>query len=412
MGELPFLHRPLLRVTGMSIRISGGLARKSPKDFLNLGREYVGWDRVFHTNFWFTGANARYESLLPRLGRVDNYLLRCADTRVLRGVQFRLLRATSRVHDPYLFGQAARTYRHGFITNVRHIKHVRFPVVVDMDDPFFTVEEVSLLHSPQVAAIVVTNEPAADHYRELGVRAPIRVIGQGVASAAIERSLLEQVSRRRVPGELTVGYVAAWHMTAEEAGPNPAYVVDHLVDEVWPAVVTACPHARLWLVGGIGAALRHKLKLRDDIELVGRVPQTHVPSYLAAVDVAVYPRRIQHQRAAVKVSEYIGAGVPVIGYRSVPTDLVTRTGAGIVVDTREEFVRNLVCVLRDPALRTRLAKKARAAAPEVDWNVLAQRYSDLLDEFLPAGDCQPSATCDVMMGRHTRARPPRGGGIM
>ncbi|MFI2369175.1 glycosyltransferase family 4 protein [Streptomyces sp. NPDC018833] len=378
----------------MSVQLVG----KAPKDFLTLGRGNTPPDRIFHSNIWFSGANARYESLLPNLSRVDNYLLRCADTRLLRGIQFRLLHATSPLYGRYLFGRAARTYRHGFITNVRHIRHAHFPVVVDMDDPFFTAEEVSLLRSPQVAAIVVTNEPAAEHYRELGVQTALRVIGQGVTPTPLDSSLVQQVRRRRAPGELTVGYVAAWHMTGEEAGPNAAYDTDHLIDEIWPAVRTACPQARLWLVGNIGAALRRKLHSRGDIELVGRVPQTHVASYLAEVDVAVYPRRIQHRRAAVKLSEYIGAGVPVVGYRSVPTELVSCTGAGIVADTREEFVRSLVRVLCDTDLRTRLAENAVAAAPDVDWRVLAQRYSDVLEEFLPPGHAVNGATDAASLG--------------
>ncbi|MDQ1048317.1 glycosyltransferase [Streptomyces sp. V4I2] len=361
------------------------VAGKSPTAFLSLGRKGDAENRIFHTNIWFTGSNARYESLLPRLHRIDNYLLKCADNRYVRGVQFRTLHMTSGVHNTYLFGRAARTYRYGFITNVQHIAHTRFPVVVDMDDPFFTTEEISLLGSQRVAAIVVTNESAANHYCELGIRAPIRVIGQGASTLGVDPGLARQLRQRRVPGELTVGYVAAWHQTAEEAGAGTAYDVDHLVDEVWPAVVRACPRARLWLVGGIGAGLRRKLDGRDDIEIVGRVPQHQVPTYLAAFDAAVYPRRIQHRRAAVKLSEYISAGVPVIGYRCVPTDLVTRTGAGIVVDTTEEFVRHLTHVLRSPVLRGRLADNARAAASLVDWNVLAQRYAELLDEFLPAG---------------------------
>ena len=49
--------------------------------------------KVFLTSIWFKGHNnPRYAELLPRLERLDRYLLTCSDARVVRGVQYRALR--------------------------------------------------------------------------------------------------------------------------------------------------------------------------------------------------------------------------------------------------------------------------------------------------------------------------------
>lgn len=341
-------------------------------------------DQIFHMNIWFKSLNnARYANLLPRLERVDNLLLTCSARRYLRAIQFRALNYTMGAHSRLLFQHAARTYRYGFITNIRHLPFVRFPVVVDMDDPFFTGQEPELLGSPHVVAVVVTNQPAADRYRDMGLRTPIRVIGQGIEHSDISPSVARGIQRRKRENEATVGYVAAWHLTGKERNVDPAYDVDHLIDDLWPSVVTECPRARLWLVGGISEVLRRKLDGRQDIEVVGPVPHDHVPAYLSVFDATIYPRRIQHDRASIKVSQAIGAGVPTIGYRSTPTDLITRTGAGIVVDSPTDFIASLLQVLDDARLRARLSANARAVAAEVDWKHLGNRYSELLDEFLP-----------------------------
>lgn len=348
----------------------------------------VGQGRIFHTNIWFKSVNnARYESLLPYLGRVDNLLLVCSDRRIMRGLQFRALNSTIGVHGRALFGMAARAYRYGFITNVRHLPYVDFSVVVDMDDPFFTEQEVSALRSSEhVAALVVTNEAAADRYRELGLTCPIHVVGHGLRPSEPDPALVRKVRERKRPDELTVGYVAAWHLSARDRGADPLYNVDHLIDELWPGVVGACPRARLWLVGGVGKDLERRLGGRQDIDLVGHVPAEQVPAYMAAFDVGLYPRRIAHERSSVKVAQFVGCAVPVVGYRGVPTELISRSECGLIVDTAGDFTAALARLLDDAPLRSRLSANARAAAHQVDWNVLGDAYAQFLNNVLPIGE--------------------------
>ncbi|MGI5156869.1 glycosyltransferase family 4 protein [Microbispora sp. CA-102843] len=279
---------------------------------------------------------------------------------------------------------AARCYDYGFVTNTRHLPLVGFPVVMDMDDPYFSEEEVRVLRSsPHLAAMVVTNRAAADRYRALGVTCPIHVIGQGVPAAGADPRTAGEPHRRKRPGELTVGYAAAWHLCGADRGAEPMYDVDHLVDELWPKVVAACPRARLWLVGRVGGVLERRLARRPDVELVGHVPPERVPDFLAAFDVGLYPRRIQHERSSVKVAQYLGCGVPVVGYRGVPTELISDVGSGLIVDSPAQFVAAVVRLLGDASLRSRLSALALSEAHRVRWDVLGERYAQLLDDVLP-----------------------------
>ncbi len=351
----------------------------------DLRRGMIRPDRIFHTNIWFKSVNnARYESLLPYFDRVDSLMLVCSDRRITRGLQFRALDATIGLHGRAIFDMAKRIYRYGFITNLKHLPFIGFPVVVDMDDPVFTEREIATLRSSrQVVSLVVTNEVAADRYRQLGLTMPIHVIGHGLRPFEVDPITAQKVRGRKRPGELTVGYVAAWHLTEKDRGSNPLYNVDHLIDELWPKVVAACPRARLWLVGGVGRALGRKLENRQDIELTGHVPAEAVPAYLAAFDVGIYPRRIAHERSSVKVAQFVGCAVPVVGYRGVPTELISRWECGLIVDSADDFAASVVRLLDDVSLRSRLSARARAAACQVDWNVLGGRYARFLDEVLP-----------------------------
>jgi glycosyltransferase involved in cell wall biosynthesis len=355
--------------------------------FADLWSGKIGENRIFHTNIWFKSVNnVRYASLLPYLDRVDNCMLVCSDQRIMRRLQFTALGATIGIHSRWLFRLAARRYEYGFITNTKHLPFTRFPVVVDMDDPYFTEEEVRTLRSARhLAALVVTNQAAADRYRDLGVACPIHVIGQGLQTGEADPRAAEELRRRKRPGELIVGYSAAWHLCGEDRDADPIYNMDHLVDDLWPKVVAACPTARLWLVGGVSRALERRLAHRPDVELVGHVPPEWVPTFLTAFDVGLFPRRIQYVRYPVKVAQYLGCGVPVVGYRGVPTELISSAKSGLIVDSPTDFVAALVRLLSDPPLRARLSARALRAAREVSWDVLGEKYARLLDDVLPIG---------------------------
>src|SRR5689334_13379001 len=68
-----------------------------------------GPDRICFYSIWFRGHNnPRYEELLPRLRRLDRYLLTLSDRRVLRGAEFRAVRAVKGVRDPFVLRLASR----------------------------------------------------------------------------------------------------------------------------------------------------------------------------------------------------------------------------------------------------------------------------------------------------------------
>ena len=79
---------------------------------------------------------------------------------MVRGVQFRALRAASHAALLGDLCRSGRQYRYAFVTDFRQIPHFQGKVVVDVDDPTFSVEEAALLGRPNVAACVVTDERA------------------------------------------------------------------------------------------------------------------------------------------------------------------------------------------------------------------------------------------------------------
>jgi glycosyltransferase involved in cell wall biosynthesis len=342
-------------------------------------------DRVFFTSIWFRGHNnPRYAELLPRLNRLDRYLLVASDRRVVRGLQYRAYRSTRRVRNPLLLQLASRRYRGMFTADPEQIPWFDGPVVADVDDPYYTREHVELLNHPNLRAYVVTAERAARRYEEMGVRKPFHVIPQGMSFASL-RDEAVAAARERKGDRVVVGWMAAWLLTeGDRDADGPLYNVDHLL-EVWSRIHEAAPNTVLWLIGEPSERVRRRLENRDDVVLWGRLPRERALSTAAAFDIALYPRTQDTGIQAAKVGEFIGLGVPTVSYDYKVTENIRELGAGVLVRTRDEFVDAVVELALHDDRRLALAEQTARAGRDLDWDVLARRYEEILERYVPAG---------------------------
>lgn len=343
-------------------------------------------ERVFFTSLWFKGHNnPRYAELLPRLSRLDRYLVLASDRRIPRGLQYRAFTWTAPVRNRAVLALANRRYRSMFTADNEQIRYFLGPVVSDVDDPWYTPSDVELLQSPNLKAYVVTAERAARRYEALGVEKPFHVIPQGVSLSSLTEDLVAEVATRRSPGEVVVGWMAAHLLTAEDrGGDGPLYNVDHLL-ELWDEIHARLPEGRLWLVGGASERVRRRVADRADIVLFGRLPRERALAAAANFDLALYPRTEDTGIQAAKVGEFIGLGVPTVSYDYAVTENLRETGAGVLVRTPRDFVDAVVRLAQDDDARGEVAAAARRAAAQLDWDLLARRYEEILDRYLPRG---------------------------
>jgi glycosyltransferase involved in cell wall biosynthesis len=347
-------------------------------------------DQIFFHGLWFRGhSNRRYAQLLPRLRRVDPYLVTCSDRRLLRGVEYRALRATRWARHKLVFGAAARRYRFTFTTDIEQIPFIKTPVVVDLDDPMYTLSDVALLSRPNVMAYVVTTKEAAQAYEDLGLGTPGFVVPQGVDLGSLDAATIADTGAKlRRPGELVIGYVAAFLLTASDRdGQNALYNIDHLL-ELWEQVRVSVPNARLWLIGEPSDAVKRRLTGRDDVLLTGRLASDEVLTHVANFDIALYPRRRSEERfrSAMKVAEHLGLGIPTVAYDLDQTQMIEAAGAGVLVKDAASFVSAVTHLATDSGARGVMAERAKTAGRDLDWDRLAAAYErDILDPLLRQG---------------------------
>jgi glycosyltransferase involved in cell wall biosynthesis len=355
------------------------------RDLLLRGQQPRDSGRIFYHNIWFPQhSNSRYEELLPRLKRVECYLITLSSIRWLRGVQFRALRQTRRFWKPSLHRFASHKYRWMLSTDIEQVPLFRGRTVVDIDDPTFSPREVETLNAPHVAAVVVTGRRAAQRFQELGVLRPCHVIPQGVNLLDVSSKRVEEIRRRyRRPAQTVLGYMASHFLTrGDRGGENPKYNVDHLF-ELWNRISGSLPFASLWLIGTPSSRVRARYGGNPRVRFFGHVRRAEALALVASLDIALYPRSQDQGVRAVKIAEYMCMGVPTVSYDYLVTRDLDERGAGILVRTPNEFV-NAVCGLaKDGGLRRRLAAAARSARRELDWEILATRYqTEILDRYL------------------------------
>jgi glycosyltransferase involved in cell wall biosynthesis len=342
-------------------------------------------ERVFFTSLWFKGHNnPRYAELLPRLTRLDAYLATASEDRIRRGMQYRAFRWSARARNPVLFALANRHYSTMFTADNEQIPHFSGPIVSDVDDPLFGPREVELLQHPSLKAYVVTADRAGRRFEALGVDKPYHVIPQGISLSSVKAEQVAEAAARRAPGDIVVGWMAAFLLSADDRGGEGAlYNVDHLL-ELWDEIHSRLPNGRLWLVGEASERVRQRVEGRADIVLFGRVPREQALATAANFDIALYPRTKDMGIQAAKVGEFIGLGIPTVSYDYEVTENLRETGAGLLVPTPREFADAVVHLGEDEAARLELATAAKRAGADLDWDVLARRYEDeILDRYLP-----------------------------
>jgi glycosyltransferase involved in cell wall biosynthesis len=133
---------------------------------------------------------------------------------------------------------------------------------------------------------------------------------------------------------------------------------------------------------------RHRLEslaaekgLRDHFLFTGRVDHGQVPALLQSFDVCVHLvaselYAVPYGSSALKLYEYMASGKPIVAARYPGFEVIEEVDCGLLVDPRDpaEVTRAIVSLLRDPARRESMGRRARQVAVEqYSWNSVAQR---------------------------------------
>ncbi len=160
------------------------------------------------------------------------------------------------------------------------------------------------------------------------------------------------------------------------------------------------PGAEMWILGkgsdlSYLEKLARKLGLESKVRFVGLVLPQQIPSWLKMCDVGILPTRqdvFLDLSFSSKLSEYIIMGKPVIASRlkTIRYYFSEEALAYFEPHNISDLARQMVDLYREPSRRVQLAKRAIKEYRPIRWEVMKQRYLELLVDI--RGDSKRDCT--------------------
>ena len=163
------------------------------------------------------------------------------------------------------------------------------------------------------------------------------------------------------------------------------FAVEHVID-ILRRVLDEVPETRLLVVGkGFSGEEERLLALAGEagiahrVTYAGWIDASHLPAYLAAAHVAIYPcndNLINRAKCAVRLIDLMAAGLPVVaeGVGEVRTYIEPHV-SGLLVEPGdvETFAHDVIQLLRDEELRAKIGRGARQRIRQgFNWEKLVE----------------------------------------
>ncbi|HET7009769.1 MAG TPA: glycosyltransferase [Anaerolineales bacterium] len=295
------------------------------------------------------------------------------------------------VHHPFLSGRLALRYCRAAGIPIVFTNHTRYDLYAQVYLPLLPdqlgqafLQAYMPAFCRDVNLVIAPSQGLCNVLREMGVEAPIEVIPNGVDLAPF-RAGPRPIERSRlgVPqDDVLIIFVGRLGLEKNLAFLLRAFIALH----------RAQPQVSLLLVGEGPDRddLRDRARAEgagEKVFFTGLVPYPDVPRYLAASDLFATASRTEVH--PLSVIEALAAGLPVVGIDSPGvSDTIVDGQTGFVAEnTVEALTSKLELLVRDKALRRRMAEAASRSAEAYDVDrtsaLVAARYRDLVANAKP-----------------------------
>jgi glycosyltransferase involved in cell wall biosynthesis len=252
-------------------------------------------------------------------------------------------------------------------------------MILNLDDPMYSADELASIKNWEISvknrgfmsSIVCTTKYIHDYLKSNDVMSSISVIPQG-------HSNLKSSNIRRgstLGRNLNFVYISPTiDIKGDPHEGHNMWDASTLLLDIWPRVTAS--NARLHLIGRLGQ--NASLSLSDNrIISYGLVSIKDCSKILPNFDIALYPRIHDNAWLPQKLIEYIGAGLPILAFDLIDTNIVSNLKVGLLVKNSEEFAQVMDEISSGLVSVDELRKNSVRVAPDYSWSSLAVKFESI-----------------------------------
>jgi glycosyltransferase involved in cell wall biosynthesis len=251
--------------------------------------------------------------------------------------------------------------------------------ILNLDDPSYSFDEINKISNWEEnlnkqgfkTLIITTNLLTKEYLFTSGVVSPIHIIEQGFRFSNVN-------STNKFKNFSCVYSSPYIHAKGDKQERHPSWGVDKFISVIIPDIIKKDPTIDIHLIGRLGKHAKKSCQNYSQVHLHGLKSINGNFEILSRCHLALYPRDFDNRRQVLKIYEYMGAGLPIVGFDLVDTSKVREFNSGILVDKLEEFSSAVLNLKKNKVMYEEKKVNIENFRKLYNWQVLAKRYDKLI----------------------------------
>jgi len=259
-----------------------------------------------------------------------------------------------------------------FESNQRQILHIDDPLYSALELRRIINWEKSLILKKGVPIIICTNPYTKNWFSDKLIYTKIYVIEQGFQDIEIEKN--------QANSNFSCVYASPYiHINNDKHGQHSTWGAELLINEIIPRLNRIDPSIEIHLIGELGKQARFELSKYKNVFVYGRVGFYENAKILSNCSIGIYPRTFDHKRSILKIFSYIGAGLPVVTFDLIDTQVIKDYDLGLTVNNIDDFISAIVKLRDNPDILEKHKTNIEKFRPEYSWKNLSKKMNQLIN---------------------------------
>jgi len=255
--------------------------------------------------------------------------------------------------------------------------------ILHEDDPNYSLKEVlyfqnweKTLNRMKLKPIIIcTNKYTYKYLNEVTRYARVLVIEQGFDMLQNSKKSKTSITNPKFSCVYSSPYI---HTDKDKHAKHGTWGAELLIDTIIPLINFRDPDIEIHLVGEIGKCAKNKLRKFNNIVYYGRVNFKENLRILSNCSLGIYPRDQDFKRSMSKIFSYIGAGLPIVTFDLIDTEVVKENNLGYSVKSSEEFVEKIVFLKNNRDILVDFHNRVDLFKPNYSWQNLSLKMESYL----------------------------------